>query len=66
VTAFLDIEDAFRVVDLRGFPIFDVGLLASAVARPVTTVMGTEAYPGMSPSDPSTGRWIRGETVLKR
>ena len=45
MTAYLDIEDALQVVDRYGFHIRDVGLLASALARPTTTVMGAEAYP---------------------
>lgn len=45
MTAFLGIEDAVQVVDRYGFHIRDVGLLASALARPTTTVMGVEAYP---------------------
>jgi death-on-curing protein len=48
VTAYLDIEDALQVVDRYGFHIRDVGLLASALARPATTVMGTEAYPELA------------------
>jgi death-on-curing protein len=48
VTAYLEIEDALRVVDRYGFHIRDVGLLASALARPETTVMGVEAYPPLA------------------
>lgn len=48
MTAYLDIEDALQVVDRYGFHIRDVGLLASALARPATTVMGTEAYPELA------------------
>ena len=44
MTTYLDIEDALQVVDRYGFHIRDVGLLASALARPATTVMGAEAY----------------------
>ena len=47
MTAYLDIEDALQVVDRYGFHIRDVGLLASALARPATTVMGAEAYPDL-------------------
>jgi death-on-curing protein len=47
VTAYLDIEDALQVIDRYGFHIRDVGLLASALARPATTVMGAEAYPAL-------------------
>lgn len=45
MTAYLDIEDALQVVDRYGFHIRDVGLLASASARPATTLMGAESYP---------------------
>ncbi len=48
MTAYLDIEDALRVVDRYGFHIRDVGLLASALARPATTVLGAEAYPDLT------------------
>lgn len=48
MTAYLDIEDALHVVDRYGFHIRDVGLLASALARPATTVMGAEAYPELA------------------
>jgi death-on-curing protein len=48
VTAYLDIEDALQVIDQYGFHIRDVGLLASALARPATTVMGAEAYPELA------------------
>ncbi|MHC6592853.1 type II toxin-antitoxin system death-on-curing family toxin [Arthrobacter sp. C152] len=48
MTAYLDIEDALQVVDRYGFHIRDVGLLASALARPATTVMGAEAYPDLA------------------
>jgi death-on-curing protein len=48
VTAYLEIEDALQVVDRYGFHIRDIGLLASALARPATTVMGVEAYPQLA------------------
>ncbi|MFJ6538448.1 type II toxin-antitoxin system death-on-curing family toxin [Paenarthrobacter sp. NPDC091711] len=48
MTAYLDIEDALQVVDRYGFHIRDVGLLASALARPAATVMGAEAYPHLA------------------
>lgn len=48
MTAYLDIEDALQVVDRYGFHIRDVGLLASALARPATSVMGAEAYPELA------------------
>lgn len=47
MSSYLDIEDALQVVDRYGFHVRDVGLLASALARPATTVMGTEAYPDL-------------------
>jgi death-on-curing protein len=48
VTEYLEIEDALQVVDRYGFHIRDIGLLASALARPATTVMGVEAYPQLT------------------
>jgi len=48
VTEYLEIEDALEVVDRYGFHIRDIGLLASALARPATTVMGVEAYPQLA------------------
>ncbi len=48
MSAYLDIEDALQVVDRYGFHIRDVGLLASALARPATTVMGADAYPDLA------------------
>ena len=48
MTEYLEIEDALKVVDRYGFHIRDIGLLASALARPATTVMGVEAYPQLA------------------
>lgn len=48
MTEYLEIEDALQVVDRYGFHIRDIGLLASALARPATTVMGVEAYPQLA------------------
>jgi death-on-curing protein len=48
VTEYLEIEDALQVVDRFGFHVRDIGLLASALARPGTTVMGVEAYPQLA------------------
>lgn len=48
MTAYLEIEDALQVVDRYGFNIRDGGLLASALARPATSVMGVEAYPQLA------------------
>jgi prophage maintenance system killer protein len=48
VTEYLEIEDALQVVDRYGFHIRDIGLLASALARPATTARGVEAYPQLA------------------
>ncbi len=48
MTAYLVIEDALQVVDRYGFHIRDVGLLASALARPATTLMAAAAYPDLA------------------
>lgn len=48
MNSYLEIEDALQVIDRYGFHIRDIGLLASALARPGTTVMGTEAYPQLA------------------
>lgn len=48
MTAHLDFEDALQVIDRYGFHIRDVGLLASALARPAATVMGADAYPELT------------------
>ena len=48
MTAYLNIEDALQVVGRYSFHILDVGLLAAALARPATTVMGAEAYPELA------------------
>jgi death-on-curing protein len=48
VTEYLEIGDALQVVDRYGFHIRDIGLLAAALARPATTVMGVEAYPQLA------------------
>ena len=48
MTAYLEIEDALQVVDRYGFHIRDVGLLASALARPAATVVGVEVYPQLA------------------
>jgi death-on-curing protein len=45
MSSYLEIEDALQVINRYGFHIRDIGLLASALARPATTVMGAEAYP---------------------
>ncbi|WP_258805706.1 type II toxin-antitoxin system death-on-curing family toxin [Pseudarthrobacter sp. NS4] len=48
MTEYLEIEDALQVGDRFGFHVRDIGLLASALARPATTVMGVEAYPQLA------------------
>lgn len=48
MTEYLEIEDALQVVDRFGFHVRDIGLLASALARPATIVMGVEAYPQLA------------------
>lgn len=48
MTEYLEIEDALQVIDRYGFHIRDIGLLASALARPSTTLMGVEAYPQLA------------------
>ena len=45
MTTYLDLDDALHVVERLGFHVRDAGLLASALARPATTVGGSEAYP---------------------
>jgi death-on-curing protein len=45
---YLEMEDALQIVDRYGIHIGDIGLLASALARPATTVMGVEAYPQLA------------------
>ncbi|WP_442542569.1 type II toxin-antitoxin system death-on-curing family toxin [Arthrobacter sp. KN11-1C] len=48
MSSYLEIEDALQVIDRYAFHVRDIGLLASALARPATTVMGTEAYPQLA------------------
>jgi death-on-curing protein len=47
VTELLTFEDALVVLDELQLVISDPGLLASAVARPATTVFGADAYPDL-------------------
>lgn len=42
------LEGALAVVERLGFHIRDEGLLESGLARPVTTVFGRRAYPGLT------------------
>jgi len=44
VTRFLELDDALQAVARLGFHLRDVGLLASALARPATTLFGSDAY----------------------
>lgn len=44
MTAYPDLTDALYVIDRFGFHVRDIGLLASALARPATTVLGEDAY----------------------
>lgn len=45
MTTYPELADALYVIDDLGFHVRDVGLLASALARPATTVFGADAYP---------------------
>lgn len=47
MTRYLTFDDILRQVDRSGFVVRDPGLLASAVARPGTTVFGEDAYPSI-------------------
>ena len=47
MTRYLTWEDVLRQVERAGWIIRDAGLLASAVARPATTVFGEDAYPSL-------------------
>lgn len=44
MTDYLSLEDALHVAKRMGFPVRDAGLLASALARPATTLFGADAY----------------------
>jgi death-on-curing protein len=44
VTRFLELDDALQAVARLGFHLRDAGLLASALARPATTLFGSDAY----------------------
>lgn len=45
---FLDAEDLLMITERLGLTIRDAGLLASAAARPATTVFGADAYPDLA------------------
>lgn len=47
MTAYLTLDDALVVAKAFGFHVRDHGLLASALARPATTVFGVDAYPSL-------------------
>lgn len=47
MTEFLTLEDALHISERMGFHVRDAGLLASAIARPATTVFGADAYPSL-------------------
>ncbi|PZU40813.1 MAG: death-on-curing protein [Microbacterium sp.] len=44
MTEFLSLDDAMHVARRMGFHVRDAGLLASALARPATTLFGEDAY----------------------
>lgn len=46
--AYLTLEDLLEIVRRLDAQVRDLGLLASAVARPQTTVFGEDAYPDVS------------------
>ena len=48
MTRFLTLEDALHVSARLGFHVRDAGLLASALARPATTLFGADAYPSLA------------------
>jgi death-on-curing protein len=48
VVDYLTLDDALAAVDELGFVIVDIGLFASAIARPSTTVFGADAYPDLA------------------
>jgi death-on-curing protein len=47
VVRYLTFEDVLRQVERAGWVVRDAGLLASAVARPSTSVFGEDAYPDL-------------------
>ncbi|MFT3901310.1 MAG: type II toxin-antitoxin system death-on-curing family toxin [Gordonia sp. (in: high G+C Gram-positive bacteria)] len=48
MTDYLTLDDALLVAHEFGFIVGDAGLLASALARPATTVFGKDAYATLS------------------
>lgn len=47
MTEFLSLDDALHIARRMGFHLRDAGLLASALARPATTLFGDDAYPSL-------------------
>ena len=47
MTEYVTLDDALLVAQELGFHVRDHGLLASALARPATTVFGADAYPSL-------------------
>ncbi len=47
MTEYVTLDDALLVAQEFGFHVQDHGLLASALARPATTVFGADAYPSL-------------------
>lgn len=44
MTDYLDVDDALVIVDIMGQQVRDIGLLASAVARPRASAFGEDVY----------------------
>ena len=44
MTQYLTLDDALQITRRLGFHVRDVGLLASALARPAASMLGTDAY----------------------
>ncbi|KHK95809.1 death-on-curing protein [Microbacterium mangrovi] len=47
MTEYLALDDALHISARLGFHVRDAGLLASALARPATTLFGDDAYPSI-------------------
>ena len=45
MTVYVDLEDALSQIDYLGFHVRDLGLLQGCLARPQTSLFGSEAYP---------------------
>ncbi len=48
MTAYLTLDDGLQIAARLGFHLRDAGLLASALARPATTLFGADAYPTLA------------------